>query len=117
MSHNFGLIYPFCALTYTCTCLVLCTPRGSKLNGEECNMQHHIRYFGRFPVSQFNDSLGGVDLKCTQWVHFRLTPSKLYFLKLINFFHYVEYGVMRHYRHMWETQVCERRAEILKFVG
>ena len=33
--------------------------------------KHHIRYFGRFPVSQFNDSLGGVDLKCTQWVQFR----------------------------------------------
>ena len=26
--------------------------------------KHHIRYFGRFPVSQFNDSLGGVDLNC-----------------------------------------------------
>jgi hypothetical protein len=36
-------------------------------------MKHHIRYFGRFPVSQFNDSLGGVDLKCTQWVQFRST--------------------------------------------
>jgi hypothetical protein len=30
--------------------------------------KHHIRYFERFPVFQFNDSLGGVDLKCTQWV-------------------------------------------------
>ena len=28
------------------------------------NKKHHIRYFGRFPVSQFNDSLGGVDLNC-----------------------------------------------------
>ena len=38
-------------------------------------LQHHIRYFGRFPVSQFNDCLGGVDLKCTQWVQFRSTYS------------------------------------------
>ena len=27
-------------------------------------IEHHIRNFGRFPVSQFNDSLGGVDLNC-----------------------------------------------------
>jgi len=27
--------------------------------------QHHIRYFGRFPISQFNDSLGRVDVNCT----------------------------------------------------
>jgi hypothetical protein len=55
--------------------------------------KHHIRYFGRFPVSQFDDSLGGVDLKCTQWVHFRSTQPKLYFLKIMEFSHYDEYGV------------------------
>jgi hypothetical protein len=57
-------------------------------------MQYHIRYFGRFPVSQFNDSLGGVDLKCTQWVQFRWTQPKLYFPKIMEFSHYNEYGVM-----------------------
>jgi hypothetical protein len=57
-------------------------------------MQHHIRYFGRFPVSQFNDSLGGVDLKCTQWVQFRSTQPKLYFPKIMEISHYNEYGAM-----------------------
>jgi hypothetical protein len=55
--------------------------------------EHHIRHFGRFPVSQFNDSLGGVDLKCTQWVQFRSTQPKLYFPKIMEFSHYNEYGV------------------------
>ena len=55
--------------------------------------EHHIRYFGRFPVSQFDDSLGGVDLKCTQWVYFRSTQPKLYFPKIMEFSHYFEYGV------------------------
>ena len=50
-------------------------------------LEHHIRYFGRFPVSQFNDSLGGVDLKCTQWVQFRSTQPKLYFPKIMEFSH------------------------------
>ena len=58
-------------------------------------MKHHIRYFGRFPVSQFNDSVGGVDLKCTQWVQFRSTQPKLYFPKIMKFSHYNEYGVMK----------------------
>ena len=57
-------------------------------------MEHHISYIGRFPVSQFNDNLGEVDLKCTWWVHFRWTPPKLYFPKIMEFSHYVEYGVM-----------------------
>ena len=57
-------------------------------------IEHHICYFGRFPVSQFNDSLGGVDLKCTQWVHFRSTQPKLYFPKIMEFSHYNEYGVI-----------------------
>ena len=57
--------------------------------------KHHIRYIGRFLVSQFNDSLGGVELKCTQWVHFSSTPPKLYFPKIMIFSHYVEYGVWR----------------------
>ena len=48
---------------------------------------NNIRYFGRFPVSQFNDSLGGVDLKCTQWVQFRSTQTKLYFPKIMEFSH------------------------------
>jgi hypothetical protein len=55
--------------------------------------EHHIRYFGRFPVSRFNDSLGGVDLKCTQRVHFRSTQPKLYFSKIMEFSHHNEYGV------------------------
>jgi hypothetical protein len=58
------------------------------------HIKHHIRYFGRFPVSQFNDSLGGVDLKCTHWAHFRLTQPKLYFPKIMEFSHYNEYGVI-----------------------
>ena len=45
-------------------------------------VKHHIRYFGRFPVSPFNDSLGGVDL-----VHFRLTQPKLCFPKIMEFSH------------------------------
>ena len=57
-------------------------------------MEHHIRYIGRFPVSQCNDSLGGVDLKCTQWVQFRSTQPKLYIPKIMEFSHYNEYGVM-----------------------
>ena len=59
--------------------------------------KHHIRYFGRFPVSQFNDSLGGVDLKCTQWVQFRSTQPKLYFPKIMKFSHYNEYGVLTNF--------------------
>ena len=55
--------------------------------------KHHVRYIGRFPVSQFNDSLGGVDLKGTQWVHLRSTQPKLYFPKIMEFSHYDEYGV------------------------
>ena len=55
--------------------------------------QHHIRYIGRLEISQFNDKLGGVDLKCTQWVQFRSTQPKLYFPKIMEFSHYVEYGV------------------------
>jgi hypothetical protein len=58
------------------------------------DMEHHIRYFERFPVSQFNDNLGGVDVKCTQWVQFRSTQPKLYFPKIMEFSHYNEYGVM-----------------------
>ena len=54
--------------------------------------KHHIRYIGRFLVSQFNDSSGGVKLKCT---HFSSTPPKLYFPKIMIFSHYVEYGVWR----------------------
>ena len=72
-----------------------------------CNVgeEHHIRYFGRFPVSQINDSLGGVELKCTQWVHFRSTQPKLYFPKIMEFSHYDEYGV---------EEIC---ALHLKFIG
>ena len=65
------------------------------------SQKHHIRYFGRFPVSQFNDSLGGVDLKCTQWVQFRSTQPKLYFPKILEFSHYNEYGVQTHPLHLW----------------
>ena len=61
------------------------------------SVEHHIRYFGRFPVSQFNDSLGGVNLKCTQWVQFRSTQPKLYFPKIMEFSHYNEYGVVAIY--------------------
>ena len=43
-------------------------------------MKHHIRYFERFPISQFND---------------RSTQPNLYFLKIIEFSHYNEYGVMK----------------------
>ena len=57
-------------------------------------IQHHICYFRRFPASQFNDNLGGVDLKCTQWVQFRSTQPKLYFPKIMEFSHYNEYGVI-----------------------
>jgi len=57
-------------------------------------LEHHIRNFGRFPVSQFDDSLGGVDLKGTQWVHFRSTQPKLYFSKIMEFSQNFEYGVL-----------------------
>ena len=67
--------------------------------------EHHIRNFGRFPVSQFDDSLGGVDLKCTQWVHFRSTQPKLYFPKIMEFSQNFEYGVQTGYQHMYKIHV------------
>ena len=38
--------------------------------------KHHIHYFERFPISQFNDSLGRVDLNC---IHRLGTSVKLEF--------------------------------------
>ena len=58
-------------------------------------LNHHIHYFGRFPVSQFNDGLGGGDLKSTQWVQFRSTQPTLYFPTIMEFSHYNEYGVLK----------------------
>ena len=73
-------------------------------------VQHHIRYFGRFPVSQFNESLGGVDLKCTQWVQFRSTQPKLYFPKIMEFSHYNEYGVVP-----WQIEVGMSWSRIFEY--
>ena len=32
--------------------------------GRQGSWNHHIHYFERFPISQFNDSSGQVDLNC-----------------------------------------------------
>ena len=38
------------------------------LEAEAKHKEHHIRYFERFPISQFNDSSGRVDLNyITDW--------------------------------------------------
>jgi hypothetical protein len=52
MNHDLQ-IWRSANLSLRCPCL-----EGTKSE----RLKHHIRYFGRFPVSQFNDSLDGVDL-------------------------------------------------------
>ena len=67
---------------------------GISTNETHIKCINHIRYIGRFSFSQFDDSLGGVGVICTQWVHFWSTqPPKLYFPKIMEFSHHDEYGV------------------------